>query len=113
MCSQGILTIGLTSDEPAKKENGGIPICFNAVTVRSKGKVALRIKKLNIDKGQTIGIRGKGSHLFAELILRKIEATSGALFLADREIASYSNSYLSKNIGVVPHNPLIHGATIR
>lgn len=113
MCLQGISTIGLSSDEPAKKENGGIPICFNAVTVRSKGKVALSIKKLNIEKGETIGIRGKGSHVFAELLLRKIEATSGALFLADRDIATYSNGYLSKNIGVVPHNPRIQGATIR
>lgn len=113
MCLQGISTIGLTTDEPVKKENGGIPICFNSVTFRSKGKVALRIKKLNIEKGQTIGIRGKGSHFFAELLMRKIEATSGVLFLADRDIALYSNNYLSKNIGVVPHNPLIQGATIR
>lgn len=60
-----------------------------------------------------LGIRGKGSNLIAQLLLRKINLSSGALFLAERDISSYSHNYLYKNIGVVPENPIIFGATIK
>lgn len=60
-----------------------------------------------------VGIRGKGSNLIPQLLLRQIEPSTGALFLAEREIGSYSHNYLHKNIGVVPENPILFGATIK
>lgn len=58
-------------------------------------------------------IKGRGSQLLAPLLLHKLRPTQiGTVRIAGKDIDALSDQYLSKNIGIMPHNPKMFNISI-
>lgn len=90
-----------------------IAITFNAVAIQINGKYLLQINKLHISAAEKVGIKGDGAHLLVSLLYGTLEPTCGVIFIDQYDVRTFPRSYFAQNFGIVPHEPLVSGVTIR
>ncbi len=87
--------------------SGGIMIVFKNVTKRYGENIGLENASIRIDKGDfvfLVGPSGAGKTTFVRLILREIEADSGTIIVADKDVTALSRREipaLRQKIGMV------------
>lgn len=84
-------------------------------TYPDTGITALQNISFTLEKGETLGIIGKtgsGKSSLLELIARMYDPTSGEIYIADRNIKTYTLNSLREAIGYVPQNPFLFSETI-
>jgi ATP-binding cassette, subfamily B, multidrug efflux pump len=77
---------------------------------------ALRIHKLDVPAGNTLGIIGTtgcGKTTLANLLLRAYDTREGSILLDDRPLTAYTLETLRNSIAYVSQEPFLFSATIR
>lgn len=96
---------------------GEIKVSFRHVDFAYKGgKNALTDIRMEVKRGQTIGIiggTGSGKSTVVNLIPRFYDASAGEVLVDGVDVREYPFSRLRGNIGIVPQNAVLFAGTIR
>ncbi len=96
---------------------GEIKVSFRHVDFAYKGgKNALTDIRMEVKRGQTIGISGgtgSGKSTVVNLIPRFYDASAGEVLVDGVDVREYPFSRLRGNIGIVPQNAVLFAGTIR
>lgn len=90
-------------------------ISFDNVYFKYNSEEVLSNLSFTIDKGQVFGIvgtTGSGKSTVANLIPRFYEVTDGSILFGGKNVKSLSQSFLHKQIGIVPQKSILFTGTI-
>lgn len=90
-------------------------ISFDNVSFKYNSEEVLSDLSFTIDKGQVFGIvgtTGSGKSTVANLIPRFYEVTDGSILFMGKNVKSLSQSFLHKQIGIVPQKSILFTGTI-
>ncbi|KAG4067816.1 hypothetical protein HA402_010502 [Bradysia odoriphaga] len=96
-----------------QKEDIPVSIAFKAVTINHYNEMHLKVKNFYVEKAEVACIDGRSSKFIIPLLMKEITQTIGNIFLNNFDIATLSSSSLQHNMGIVPKNPQVYGASIR
>src|SRR2546425_683246 len=99
----------------AERLNGKI-VFENVSFDYGDGKDVLRDISFSVSPGQSlalVGVSGAGKSTIVSLILRLYEPQQGTIFIDGVNIQVYRRESLRREIGIVPQNSILFGATIR
>lgn len=113
-----VLDAGGYSDVKFSLEDEKMPyIFFNDLNFSySDGKDVLKNITLKIEKGEQIGIigsTGSGKSTLASLIYKAYPVADGKLFLAGRDINSYTDEEVRSIVSVVPQKAVLFKGTVK
>ncbi|MCI9516891.1 MAG: ABC transporter ATP-binding protein [Lachnospiraceae bacterium] len=98
-------------------QEGEMKVSFRHVDFAYKGgKNALTDIRMEVKRGQTIGIiggTGSGKSTVVNLIPRFYDASAGEVLVDGVDVREYPFSRLRGNIGIVPQNAVLFAGTIR
>ena len=106
-------------DHPDAIEADGLrgEIVFDNVSFDYEdGREVLKDVSFAVSPGQRValvGVSGAGKSTIVSLILRLYEPQEGAIFIDGVNIQQYRRESLRREIGIVPQNSILFGATIR
>lgn len=90
-------------------------ISFDNVSFKYNSEEVLSDLSFTIEKGQVFGIvgtTGSGKSTVANLIPRFYEVTDGSILFGGKNVKSLSQSFLHKQIGIVPQKSILFTGTI-
>lgn len=113
-----VLDAGGSSDVIFSLQDEKTPyIFFNDLSFSySDGKNVLKNITLKIEKGEKIGVigsTGSGKSTLASLIYKAYPVADGKLFLAGRDINSYTDEEVRSTVSVVPQKAVLFKGTVK
>lgn len=96
----------------AIEDQHGVSVKLRDVHCQISKKDLLKVNKIHIQNGETVGIRGRGGNLIASLFSRIFELSSGDIFIGNKDLAVIEKSNLFSVIAIVLEDPNINNSTI-
>lgn len=96
-----------------QKEDIPVSISFKAVTINQNNEMILQVKSFYVEKAEVACIDGRASKFIIPLLMKEISPTLGNIFLNNFDISTLSALSLQHNMGIVPKNPQVYGASIK
>ena len=109
--------IGETCAAEAEKEEGGLLLVFDNVTLEvAEGQKLLKDLNFTVRKGEKVGIVGRtgaGKSTLLSTVLRVMEPTKGKVILGRRNIADLRICDLRRKVSIIPQNPAMFDASLK
>jgi ABC-type transport system involved in Fe-S cluster assembly fused permease/ATPase subunit len=90
----------------------GLTVTFKDVIVKISGRRVLNIKRLEIERGDVIGFKGKGSNLMMPLLLKLINPNTGSISLSEIDLHLIGQENLHNLVSVVPYDVNIDNVSV-
>lgn len=90
----------------------GLSITMKDIIVKLSNRKIMDIKLLEIQKGDIIGFRGKGSNLVLPLLYKVLNASVGTITLNDVDLNSIGQDNLHNLVSSVPYDIHIDNISI-
>jgi ABC-type transport system involved in Fe-S cluster assembly fused permease/ATPase subunit len=90
----------------------GLTVTFKDVIVKISGRRVLNIKRLEIERGDVIGFKGKGSNLMMPLLLKLINPCTGSISLSEIDLHLIDQENLHNLVSVVPYDVNIDNVSV-
>lgn len=85
---------------------------FKDLIVKLSGRKVLEIKNLEIEKGDIIGFRGKGSNLILPLLFKILSPAVGSISFSDVDLSMIGTDNLHNLVSAIPYDVHIDNLTI-
>lgn len=90
----------------------GVSVAFKDVIVKLSGRKVLDIKRLEIEKGDVIGFKGRGSNLIVPLLMKLLYPSTGAITLSDVDLHLIGQDNIHNLVSVVPYDVNIDNVSV-
>ncbi|KAJ6638573.1 ATP-binding cassette sub-family C member 12 [Pseudolycoriella hygida] len=96
-----------------QKEDIPVSIAFKDVTVNTNNEMVSQIKNFHLEKAEVACIDGRSSKYIVPILMKELTPTVGTIFVNHFDISTLSAWSLQQNMGIVPKNPQVYGASIK